>query len=158
MILQGDIKKWITDTLKDDTDYEQLCIDTIGEPLNFYRSSPMDRNAEDLPYLTAYSDMMEADETSQKFFKEEWFIPVSISIEESDDPIDDNEVNTWTSTDKVEKIAYNAIETLKKESRACGINGEDILLVSYSIYITEIGEANDTQAIIQLQFGKVNNI
>lgn len=157
-VRQSDVKKWISDTLKDNTEFADFCTQEIGSALNFYRSSPINDIKEEIPYMTVFSDMSKDDNTSEKFFDAEWMIPISMAILDEDDPIDDNGVQVWESVDKIENIAHKAIEILECRLRDFKIKNEDILIVSKTIYLTETGEAEDVQANIMLQFGKVNSV
>ncbi len=152
------LKKFVTDTLKNSPEYEALCIAKVGTALNYYRSAPTNNVVEDLPFLTAYSDTFERDDTSQEPWNQTWIIPVAIGIESSSTSADDDGVDVWNSTDKVEELAVEAIEILRKETNGCGVNNENINLLKTEMVISEIGEADDVQASIFITFGKLNSI
>ena len=156
MITMGILKKWATDTLKNSTEFQAICTSTIGAQLNYYRSAPMDRPAETLPYFTAYSDEYEEDPESDK--AETWVIPIAIAIECVDDFETDADVSVWTSTDKVELLAMHAKEILKTEANGCGIQGEDLRVIRSNLIVTEIGQADDVQANLFITLGKTNSI
>ena len=155
---QAVLKKWITDTLKNDSAYQVLCVDTVGVELNFYRSAPVNEIAESLPFLTVFGDTYDNDDMSSSPWNETWSIPMAIGIQAEEDSVDDAGVKTWESTDKVELIAIAARDILKKEAAGCGIKGESINLLRTEMIITEIGEADDVQASMFLTFGKHNGI
>ena len=155
---QGKLKKWITDTLKNDTEYQALCISVVGEELNYYRSPPMNKVVEDLPFLATYSNDYEEDDQSQALWNETWEIPIAIAMQSVDKYVMDEDVETWESTDKIEEIAITARDILKRESFGCGIKGESINLIATSLSISEVGEADDVQASMFLTFGKLNSI
>lgn len=154
----GILKKWITDTLKNSPEYEALCIATVGSALKFYRSSPMDKVAEDLPFLTAFSDEYEEDDLTEAAWNETWTIPIAIGIEGVKKSIQDNNVTVWTSTDNAELLAVEAKKLLKKEANGCGISGEAINVLKTNLAVSEIGEADDVQASMFITFGKLNSI
>ena len=158
MITMGILKKWATDTLKNSTEFQAICTSTIGAQLNYYRSAPMDRPAETLPYLTAYSDEYEQDDQSDQFWNVTWVIPIAIAIECVDDFETDADVSVWTSTDKVEILAMSAKEILKTEANGCGIQGEDLRVIRSNLIVTEIGQADDVQANLFITLGKTNSI
>ena len=149
------LKKWITDTLKTSVEYTTLCNDALGSTLNFYRSSPADRPAETLPFLTAFSGDSEDDLTAE--YVEEWRIPIAIGIDGEKRSIDDDDVTVWESTDKAELLITTARDILKKAS-SCGIKNEDVRYVRSNYIVTEIGEADDVQASMFITFGKINSI
>lgn len=159
MMTQGIIKKWITDTLYNSTEYQAFCTSTIGSTLNFYRSAPIDNNDyEVLPFFTVYSDSYEKDDMNESLWNETWIIPMAIAIMGDDDYITDAGTKLWDSSDKVELLAMKAKEILKKEANGCGINGEDISVLKTDIVISEIGYADDIQANMFIVFGKPNSI
>jgi len=154
----GMLKKWITDTLKNDTEFRDFCIATVGKELSYYRSAPINEVVETLPFCTVYSDEYEHNARSEDTWNKTWNIPLAIGITSNDESIDDNGVTVWDSTDKVEEIAMRAIDILTKESFSCGVKNEPINLIDTQMMITEIGEADDTQASLFITFGKLNGI
>jgi len=159
MLLQSDIKSWIIDTLKNDADYTQLCVDTVGSTLNFYSSSPMD-NEEHFAYpsFEVYSDETMSSYDSSSPFGKIFTIPIAIAIEVDDEPVDVSGTKKWDSTDKVEKLAMYAENILRREAN-CGINNNYAKLLNSELQISEIGEATrDVQAAMWIQFGLHNNI
>jgi len=157
MITMGVIKKWITDILDSNEEYQTFCTVTIGSTLNFYRSSPMDKPAETIPFFTAYSNETEKDLSTQEIWNETWDIPIAIAIETEENPVEDGDTKVWESTDKVELLAVKAIEILKREI-SCGINGTSISILKTFITVSEIGEADDVQASMFITFGKSNSL
>lgn len=152
------LKKWITDKLKADTDFTALCVSTLGSELNYYRSSPMNDTVEQLPFLTAYSDIKHDDRVSGSDIGKIWNIPVVIGILSSEDSITDNDVEVWDSTDKVEIIESAMIEVLSREVR-CGVSGNyNIFINDVKTMVTEIGEADDIQANVFIEFAENKNI
>lgn len=154
----GVIKKWITDTLSTDTEFKTLCTSTIGNPLNLYRSSPMDRIVETMPFLTVFSDTLNEDYSDRVEYGETLEVPIAIGIEAVETSVADGETTLWESTDKVELIAKSAVNSLRFQARSCGIGGEDVIILSARIIVSEIGEADDVQANVFLTFGKLNHI
>lgn len=154
----GVLKKWITDTLDSSAEYQAFCTATIGTTLNFYRSSPMNKTVEVLPFLTAYSNESEEDDLTDAPWNETWSIPIAIAITSERKPAEDGNTDVWESTDKVELIAVKAKEILKKEANGCGISGESINLLKTNLAVSEIGEADDVQASMFITFGKLNGI
>jgi hypothetical protein len=154
----GQLKKWATDTLSADATYTALCIATVGEALNFYRSSPVDTVEESLPFFTAFTDEATQDFTGATDFNRTWNVPFALGISANERAEMDGVVKTWKSTDDAEILAVNAIEVLRKEAKSCGIYGEDVIILNTRLIVTEIGEADDIQANIFLTFGELNHI
>ena len=152
------IKKWITDTLSNDATFTQVCTDTLGSALNFYRSSPIDRIVETLPFLTAYSNMKHDDRVGGGDIGKTWSIPVVIGIASDDDGVTDGNATIWSSSDKVEIIESAMIDSLSKQV-SCGISGNyNIRIFDVKTMITEIGEADDIQANVFIEFAEYRNI
>jgi hypothetical protein len=154
----GQIKKWATDTLSADAAYTALCVSTVGSALNFYRSSPIDRVVEALPFFTAYSNEANQDFGGQVEHRRTWEIPFAIGIEANEASEADGDATVWTSTDKAEILAVNAIETLRLQARSCGILGEDVIILNTRVIVSEIGEADDVQANVFVTFGEMYHI
>ena len=152
------IKKWITDTLAENTDFEQFCIDEVGKKLNFYRSSPVHKVVETLPFMTVYGTKKDEDKLSSGY-SNVITIPIVIGIEETEDEVvESNGVKVWESTDKVEAIADEICAIISKE-QSCGINGDySYRIISKDIFITSIGEADDVEAQMIITFGKLNEV
>lgn len=162
MLTMGQIAKWCTDTLKADASFTALCVAQVGSALNFYRHTPVDgRTIEQSPFLTAYSNEFGQDFSSKVEYPNTWEIPIVIGYEvpdTEDSSVDDAGVFAWTPTDKVELLAANAIEILRKTASGCGIYGESVIILDARIIVTEIGEADDVQANVFITFGKENYI
>jgi len=158
MQTMGSISKWITDTLYADTAFTALCISTVGEPLNFYRHSPMNRVVETAPFLTVFSDELNQNFSGGVEYFRTWSIPIALGIVANEDEVLDGVTKVWSSVDHAETLANLAVEILRKEARSCGINGENVIILDTRIIVTEIGEADDVQANIFLTFGEENHI
>jgi hypothetical protein len=155
MITMGILKKWITDTLKNDATYEALCLSTVGAKLGYYRSSPADQIVEALPFFTAFTSESSQDFVAMDGYTKTWDVPCALGIDGSYDNAgtDDSGVTIWSGTDKAEILAANAIEILRDTARNCGINGEDVQVLETRIIISEVGEFDDIQASIFIKFG-----
>jgi len=154
----GILKKWITDTLNNSAEYTTLCTTLVGSKLNYYRSAPMNKVVEALPFMSVYSDEYKEDDLNQQPWNETWTIPIAIAITSNEDSEDDSGVKVWVSTDTVEQLAIKAKEILKKEANGCGISGEAINVLGTELAVSEIGEADDVQASMFITFGKLNSI
>lgn len=158
MLTMGQLKKWVTDTLSNSVEYTSVCTTTVGSKLNFYRSTPIDRVVEVLPFLTVFTDTSEQDFTGQSYFNKSWDIPIALGIMSNAKSEKDGTTELWASTDKAELLAHTALEILRNTARSCGINGEDVIITRTRLIVTEIGEADDVQANIFITFSEVNHI
>lgn len=158
MIALGSIKKWITDTLSTSTEFTDYCTTTVGSKLNFYRSTPVHKVVETPPFMTVYGVGTEDDRENTSGYQENWTVPITIGIEETEDAVEDaNGVKVWESSEKVELIKIKMMEVLDKEIR-CGINSDYIRILNVQTFLTEIGEADDVEAQVFITFGKQKDI
>jgi hypothetical protein len=154
-LTMGIIKKWITDSLSQDSDFEALCQDTIGGKLNYYRSTPIDLVYEKLPYFTAFSNYSEFSKDGE--WEKTFMIPCSIGIQADLDPLDETNSEVFESVDKVEIIAVEAMRVLHKEI-TCGVKGEDLRILGWTLNTTEIGEADEVQGVLVIRFGLISTL
>lgn len=157
-ITMAALKKWATDTLIADPEYTALCVSTVGQALNFYRSTPVNHPVEEKPFFTAFSDESEGDYTGQTEYPDQWVVPFAIGIVGNDDYVEDGATWAWESSDKVELLAVNAMRILKNKASSCGILTEDIRVLRYNLAVTEVGAAEDVQANLFITFGKLNTL
>lgn len=157
MTSSNTLKKWITQTLSADVDFKALCIAQIGEPLNFYRGTPMNELVEITPFFTVFTDEENADYVSRGDFPNTWSVPCALAVSELINSIIlDGETTVYTGTDIVEELAIAAIQVLKREIRACNLG--DMRILQSRVVVSQIGEADDIQANIFLTFGEMTNI
>ena len=144
-----DIQYGILKAVKTDTDFQTLCNNTIGETLNFYHGTDLMKYKETLPYMTAYKFNTQKQEGADR----QWFIQFVLGIEAEAEPIKDSlDIIRYTTTDKIEVLAREALEVIRSAFRMGLITGNSNLrVVSENIIITEVGEADDVQAIVGLQ-------
>lgn len=164
MITMGILKKWITDTLSSDASFSALCVATVGSSLNFYRGTPYNKVVETTPFFTAFSDESDLTFFNGGEYPNTWSVPCALAIDSLDTdempilPVVDGVTSVYELTDKVELLAYNAVEVLRNKARSCGINGENVIILRVNILVSQIGEADDVQANIMLTFGLENHI
>lgn len=162
MLTMGQLAKWVVDTLSSDGTFTSLCVSQVGSALNFYRHTPVDgRVIEQSPFLTAYSSELGRDFSGQSEYRNTWEIPLAIGYEvplAEESSSTDGLATVWLPTDKVELIAANAVEILRKQASSCGIYGESVIILNARVIVTEIGEAVDVQANVFITFGEMINI
>lgn len=160
---QSDIQKFIISSLKDNAEFDALCIATIGETLNFYRDSSIRETKEVIPYLVAHKftkkEMLTNPETSNMFVSQ--FI---VAIEVDKKAIDVEGVMVFPSSDNIEDIVEKAIEIIKCRLRDLGIlvNGtpdKNMFIAEIDTLITEVGESTaDIQAVVTLRLEDITTI
>jgi len=162
MLTMGQLAKWSVDTLASNATFTALCITTVGSALNFYRHTPMDgRVIETSPFLTAYSSEHQQDFSGSAVYRRTWDIPLALGYEvpnSEEAPVTEGSAQVWTPTDKVDLLAANAVEILRKEAASCGIYSESVIIIGTRVLVTEIGEADDVQANIFLTFGEETHL
>jgi len=164
MISMSVLKGWITDTLSADTAFTAQCVASVGSALNFYRGTPMNKVVEVVPFFTAYTDESNKDFYNGGDFSRQWNVPCALAIDSQDitempvAPITVGVTTVYELTDKAELLADAAVEVLRLKAMNCGINGENVILLSARIVVSQIGEADDVQANIFLVFGLENHV
>ena len=164
MITMGILKKWVNDTLSADATFSALCTATVDSPLNYYRGTPINKVVETLPFFTSFTDEANLDFNSGMEYPKNWSVPCALAIKgvDSDEmpvaPVTDGTSEVYELTDDAELLALTAVEILRKKAVQCGINGENVILMSARVIVSQIGEADDVQANIFLVFGLGNYI
>lgn len=156
-----DVTAFVTQTLKNSAEYEAKCIEIVGESLSFYDSIPIEYDyIEDKPYLTVTSGEDSTDELSTEL-TDIYQVIIQIGIEPTRDDDDgyeyteSDDIRTYTDKNKVHKLLDYAYFYLKKKSWSCGINSEDIKVISKESIVSEIGEVTEeVQGLMTVTFGK----
>jgi hypothetical protein len=151
-----DIQEWAATTLKASQEFEDFCNNIMQKTFTFYSSLPFNQVVEfdKLPTIIFYSEVFTANNQQDDFFRT-WTLPIVLQILPDAQSEDVAGVTSWTSIQKIKKIAYKACEILEKESNSCGINDLDIRLLEIeALTITDIDEADDLQAQLFISFGQ----
>ena len=142
------IQSFIATQLVNNAEFTTLCVDTIGSKLNFYTDSSILRADEVMPFLVVhkFNKAYEIDK------EPEWIVQMLIGIESEEKYIESGGIRYYQSTSSVETIADKAIEIIKCDLAAVGVEGNKKLFIqNYNVLITEIGEADDIQAIVTIR-------
>jgi hypothetical protein len=143
-----DVQAFLTRAVKTSPDFETLCLSTIGTTLNFSRGADLERDVEEVPYFTSYKFNFQHDEGQDSG----WRVQFVIGIDGRTVPeLDSDGVIVYNSTDNVEKLAIGALRIIESDLMAGGLKGIcDLRISSMNMLITEVGEADDVQAIVTL--------
>jgi len=153
-----DIQEWAGTTLKNSQEFNDFCVATIGEELGFFSSFPFNQVVENPPCMIFYSEIYNGNNVDRGDFFRSWTLPFVIQIIPDEESEDINGVISWTSTNKIKKIAYKVCEILEKTAE-CGINELDIRLTEIeSLTITDIDEADDLQAQLFVRFEETSTL
>lgn len=143
------IQDFIVKHVKADADYDVLCNTIAGSSLNYARGSDLSRDTEKTPFFTSYKF------NSQKTDGEDpyWVVQYVIGIDgEGEEPVTEDGVKVWQSTDNVEQLAVKALDLIHEGLRDGSFLGQCLLRITdENILITEVGEAFDVQAIVTLR-------
>lgn len=148
-ILLTDIQHFLVKEVKNSAEFEALSQSLLNESLNYYRGANLKGSKEKLPYFTSYKFNSQDEENKDS----EWIVQFIIGIEGDEDYIVDGDgIKVYESTDHVEQLAVKALSVIKTGLRDGSFNGKcDLRIASVNIIITEVGEADDVQAIVTLR-------
>jgi len=144
-----DIQDFIVRQVKNSADFDTLSNSLISASLVFYRGSDLSKAVEATPYFIGYkfnSQDIENQDSS-------WVVQYVIAIDGTAKPIVDGDgITLYEDSDDVEKLAVKALDIIREGLSAGDLGGIcTIRVVDTNILVTEIGEANDVQAIVTLR-------
>lgn len=150
MILLDDIQLFMVESVKASGDFQALCTSLLGEQLNYYSGSNVRRPIETLPYFAAYAFNYEDEKGPNP---SRWIMQFVIALDASGDTaalIDG--VWQYQTPSKIGQLSKGAIAAIENALCTFGIGGDLSLRVMHTnILVTEIGEADDIQAIVTLR-------
>ncbi|WBC28537.1 hypothetical protein TPMD03_62 [Thiohalocapsa phage LS06-2018-MD03] len=141
-----DLQQFVINEVKNSTEFATLVDDLLGDvEFGFYRGGDLMGEAEPTPYFTSYK----FNSANHEGKDPSWTLQFCIGIDPDENSTLVDGVYVWESTDKVEQLATKAL-SIVKQSLLDGLFGGSCLLrvSSENILITEIGEAQDVQAIV----------
>lgn len=146
-----DIQDFIVRTVAKSAVFAQFCTDTIGGQLKYYRGADL-----------RYGPASEASFTAYKFYSRDeqaletaWHVQyvIGLPVDEDDKTVDEDGITILPSSDKVEALALTALGIIRQGVRDGGLKGRcDMYVADANVLITEVGEADDVQAIVTLRF------
>jgi hypothetical protein len=122
----------------------------VTAPFSFYRGADLETDIETLPYFVSYK----FNSSSQEDLDPYWMLQFIVGIDGSAEAeVDGDNVVVYSATDNVEKLAVKALGIIRQGISSGGLNGQCLIrLASANVLITEVGEADDVQAIVTLRF------
>lgn len=161
------IQDFCAETLKNSTDFETFCVGIVGSALNYETDAIMNDidSLPDLPYCSVHSG-----NEKQDLREEEWGHGYEIALvfgikdttsEDDKRPpfVIENDIKKYSSSRNIEKIAKEAIKTIKAKMNSTGIKSDyDIQLLSASGIKTATGEASDMNYVLSLNFNYLQSI
>lgn len=144
-----DIQDFIVRSVATSTEFNDLCLSSLGTDMTYYRGSDLSKAIEATPYFMSYKFNSQDVETQNS----SWVLQYIIAIDGNSEPIVDSDgITLYEDSDTVETLATKALDIIKDELRSGGLGGIcTIRIVDVNILVTEIGEADDVQAIVTLR-------
>lgn len=151
-----DVQDFIVRTVAKSSEFDTLANSLLGSSLSFHRGSDLSRDVEALPHMIGYKFNSQHIEGDDPF----WIVQYIIAIDGTADPVTDGDgIVIYEATDKVEQLAVKAFDIIKAELRAGGLGGVcTIRIANVNILITEVGEADDVQAIVTLRLEEYSTL
>jgi len=147
------IQSVITSSLKNSIDFKNKSLSLIGEELNFYMDTSILYEEEKTPYIAFHKFNSTFDENSNN----DYILQFIVSLYYGEPKTDANGINYVEEVSFAEELALEALKDIKETLVCVGVDGDRSLYVSnYNILITEVGEAEDIQAIVTLRVSNEN--
>jgi len=141
----------IAEILDGSAEFRTLCTDTIGKEFNYYVHIDMANvDSVDLPYfsLVTYTNKQE------NGARDELTTQLLLGIERST-PFKTGRIEKEETQQKIEVIATKALEVMKKDMLAFGLDGNKDMLIDYvNMYAPPPNGENDIQLQIDIVFSK----
>lgn len=151
MISMSSIQKMMALSLKNSAEFTTLCTDNLNSEMNFYIDPSVSENSLKLPYTVIHKFNKSAPIDMEK----EWVLQMVLAIKSEEDPIIENGISLYPSARLIELISDSAIGLIEQNLSCVGVDGDRQLFIKdYNILITEIGEADDIQAIVTIRLQK----
>ena len=156
MFALSDIQKFIADTLKNDISFNDEAYASLGLDFGYYIDANSLDGVVELPCITVFGI-----ETTDELRNNETLYTIQYNLTAicSMKPIIQDSISIYPTKGILEKLAIKSIELISQELRVYGINGKSNLKISAkNLFLTDIGEADDVQAIVTLQISELRTI
>lgn len=144
-----DVQDFVVREVATSAEFSAFSTGLIGTNLNFYRGADLSANVEELPYFVSYKFNSQDTEGADPV----WIVQYIIGIDGSSEGVADGDgIVIYDATDKVEQLAVKALGIIRQGILSGGLKGVcGIRISDVNILITEVGEADDVQAIVTLR-------
>lgn len=149
-----DIQDFIVRQVKNSAEFDTLSNTLLGKPMKFYRGSDLSKEIEATPSFIGYKFNSQDVENQNS----NWVVQYVIAIDGTSEPIvDGDEITIYEDSSKVETLAVKALDIIREGLSAGDLGGICTLrIVDVNILVTEIGEADDVQAVVTLRLENYN--
>lgn len=143
-----DVQDFVVRQVATSAEFQTLVTDTIGINMNYYRGSDLSKEVEETPSFISYKFNSQDNEGSNS----NWVVQYVIAIDGTSEPIiDSDNITVYNDSSVVEALAVKALDIIREGLLAGDLGGVCILrIVDVNILVTEIGEADDVQAVVTL--------
>lgn len=144
-----DIQDFIVRQVAKSSEFAALSNTILGKTIGFYRGSDLSKAIEDTPSFIAYKFNSQDVEDQNS----NWVVQYVIAIDGVSEPvIDIDGITLYEDSNNVETLAVKALDIIREGLSAGDLGGICTLrIVDVNILVTEIGEADDVQAIVTLR-------
>lgn len=144
-----DIQDFIVRQVAKSAEFDTLSNTLLGTSMDFYRGSDLRGALEQTPYFMSFKFNSQDVEDQNS----NWIVQYIIAIDGTADAVvDADNITLYEDSDKVERLAVKALDIIREGLSAGDLGGIcTIRIVDVNILITEIGEADDVQAIVTLR-------
>jgi len=148
MIAMISIQKMIAKALHQSADFNDYCLSIIGKTFDFHIDPSIAQETETLPYVAIHK-FNKAHDVERD---DEWIVQLIMAIQSESEPIEEDGIKIFPSSSNVELMVDKAIEIIKEELIVVGVENSRLIRVSsFNVLITEVGEADDVQAIVTIK-------
>lgn len=143
------IQKFIISTLREDVEFNTLAKDGLGTDFSYFIDADAFDSIDSLPSITAFG----IETTDAKGEDTSYVVQYNLSAEYNDKPVVENGISFYPTKGILENLAIKSIDLLIKEINTFGLNGEcgKISITDKNLFLTDVGEAQDIQAIISMR-------
>ena len=141
-----DINRTITNTVKSNADFNQYVEDNLGSAMTYFSEAHILEDDE-IPSFVTYSLETISEENLTHYTVQ--YVITAISNERAENV---DGIYTYTVKKHLEYLAFESLKLVEEEIGCFGINGNTNISVAHkNLMFTEIGEADDVQAIITIR-------
>lgn len=146
-----DVQKFIAKRLKADAEFSAFCTATIGDTFTFHRDTE-NVAQETLPFLSVLKLSGKTDMSVESQWTLQFYGVIAGDAKSS---VDGEGIYYSPASDNVDAVMVKAIERIECLLLDFSINNSgDVVLVSHSIVVGEVGEGQDQPAVVTMVFAQ----